>query len=295
MVFSSIHFIFYFLPVFFIIYYIIPKQFKNLIIFAASLVFYYYGVREYPFYLILLIASVFVNYFIGWRIGHAKQKKSSRTWLIIGHIYNFGWLIVFKYLDFFITNINEALAFSGFDKQLPLTEFVLPIGISFYTFQITSYLADTYRGNVKADNSILSLGTYLCMFPQLIAGPIVTYSHIQDEIEERTISFEHFEDGIREFTIGLGLKILIANQVGNLWNQVNTIGYESISTPLAWLGIFAFSFQLYFDFYGYSLMAKGLGLMMGFHFPDNFDNPYHAVSMTDFLAQMAYDTRKLVP
>lgn len=282
MVFSSIHFIFYFLPIFFILYFIIPKQFKNVILFLASLVFYYYGVREYPAYLVLLIFSVLVNYFIGQRIGHAKSKKNSRGWLILGHIYNFGWLIVFKYLGFFITNINEFLKFSGFEKTLPLTEFVLPIGISFYTFQITSYLVDVYRENERTENSIINLGAYLCMFPQLIAGPIVTYSHIQDELEERTISFENFEDGLREFTIGLGLKVLIANQIGNLWSQVNAIGYESISTPLAWLGIFAYSFQLYFDFYGYSLMAKGLGLMMGFHFPDNFDNPYLAVSMTDF-------------
>lgn len=282
MVFSSIHFIFYFLPIFFILYFIIPKQFKNVILFLASLIFYYYGVREYPAYLVLLIFSVLVNHFIGQQIGHAKNKKSSRFFLVLGHIYNFGWLIIFKYLGFFITNINTFLKFSRFEKTLPLTEFVLPIGISFYTFQITSYLVDVYRENERTENSIINLGTYLCMFPQLIAGPIVTYSHIQDELDERTISFENFEDGLREFTIGLGLKVLIANQIGNLWSQVNAIGYESISTPLAWLGIFAYSFQLYFDFYGYSLMAKGLGLMMGFHFPDNFDNPYLAVSMTDF-------------
>lgn len=282
MVFSSIPFIFYFLPIFFFIYFIIPRQFKNSVLFIASLIFYYYGVREYPAYLILLIASVIVNYIIGRRIGHAKQKRSSRRWLVLGHIYNFGWLIVFKYLDFFIRNMNEVLKFSGQKEPLPLTEFVLPIGISFYTFQITSYLVDVYRENDKTENSLISLGAYLCMFPQLIAGPIVTYSHIQDELDERTISFDNFEDGLREFVIGLGLKVLIANQIGNLWTQVNTIGFESISTPLAWLGIWAYSFQLYFDFYGYSLMAKGLGLMMGFHFPDNFDNPYLAVSMTDF-------------
>lgn len=282
MVFSSIHFIFYFLPIFLIVYFIVPKSMKNLVLFAASLVFYYYGIKDYPAYFILLLASVFVNYFIGQRIGHAKQKKNSRTWLILGHIYNFGWLILFKYLDFFIKNINDFLSFSGSNKNLPLTNFVLPIGISFYTFQISSYLIDVYRGNARTENSILSLGTYLCMFPQLIAGPIVTYTHVQDELNDRTVSFDNFEEGLREFTIGLGLKVLIANQVGNLWSQVNAIGYESISTPLAWLGIFAYSFQIYFDFYGYSLMAKGLGLIMGFHFPDNFDNPYLAVSMTDF-------------
>lgn len=282
MVFSSIPFIFYFLPIFLLIYFIVPKQFKNIVIFLSSLVFYYYGVKDHPLYLLLLVLSVFVNFFLAKMMTKARNFKISRRWLILGIFYNFGWLMIFKYLDFFIRNINLLPFIKNNGYEIPYTNFVLPIGISFYTFQITSYIIDVYRRRVNAETSVLSLGAYLCMFPQLIAGPIVTYSHIQSELNNRTLSLENFEEGLREFTIGLGLKVLIANRIGALWVQVNTIGYESISTPLAWLGIFAFTFQIYFDFYGYSLMAKGLGLMMGFHFPDNFHNPYLALSMTDF-------------
>lgn len=282
MVFSSIHFIFYFLPVFLILYFVVPKQFKNLIIFCASLLFYYYGVKDHPLYLLLLLFSIAINYLIAKKISLSRTFPSRKKWLSIGLLYDFTWLFVFKYLDFFIKNINHLSYMEENELAIPYTHFVLPIGISFYTFQIASYLIDVYRKTVPVEKSMLHLGTYLCMFPQLIAGPIVTYSHIQSELKERTISLKNFENGLKEFTIGMGLKVLIANRIGNLWTQVNAIGFESISSPLAWLGIFAFTFQIYFDFYGYSLMAKGLGLMMGFHFPDNFRNPYLALSMTDF-------------
>ena len=170
----------------------------------------------------------------------------------------------------------------GASRQIPYLNLVLPIGISFYTFQISSYLIDVYRGKVRAERSVIALGTYLCMFPQLIAGPIVTYSSVNVQLRARKHSMAKVEEGLKLFTLGLGYKVLIANQVAGLWHQVNTIGYDSISTPLAWMGIAAYSFQIYFDFYGYSLMAKGLGKLLGFQFPDNFSNPYLSLSMTEF-------------
>ena len=282
MVFSSITFLFYFLPAFLVIYFIVPKQYKNAVLFTASLLFYFYGVKDEPIYMLLIILSILVNFGVAKQMERYRRKKKRKQWLIIGLIYNMGWLFVFKYLDFLSENINAVSGLLGKGQVLPYVHLILPIGISFYTFQISSYLIDVYWKKVKAENSVLALGTYLCMFPQLIAGPIVTYSSVQEQLKERRHSFKRFEDGMREFTIGLGLKVLIANQVGNLWSQVNAIGYESISTPMAWLGLLAYSLQIYFDFYGYSLMAKGLGWMMVFRFPDNFNNPYLAISMTDF-------------
>ncbi|MDE6912844.1 MAG: MBOAT family protein, partial [Lachnospiraceae bacterium] len=158
----------------------------------------------------------------------------------------------------------------------------LPLGISFYTFQIVSYLIDVYRGRVKADKSFVSLGAYICMFPQLIAGPIVVYSDISNALKERRISIQNIDRGLKTFIIGLGYKVIIANRIGTLWNEVCTIGFESISTPLAWLGAFAYSMQLYFDFWGYSVMAIGLGDMLGFSMPENFRYPYMARSVTEF-------------
>ena len=282
MVFSSITFIFYFLPAFLAVYFIVPASLRNGILFMASLFFYFYGVQDQPFYFLLILLSVVVNFFAARQMDRTEQAKSRKVWLIAGLSYNFMWLFLFKYLDFFSQNVNQLFHMAGSGMELPYLHLVLPIGISFYTFQISSYLIDVYWKKVPAEGSVLNLGTYLCMFPQLIAGPIVTYSSVQKQLSHRTLSFRKFEEGLREFTIGLGAKVLIANQVGNLWTQVNAIGFESISTPMAWLGLLAYSLQIYFDFYGYSLMAKGLGRLMGFTFPDNFKNPYLALSMTDF-------------
>ncbi len=282
MVFSSLTFLFYFLPAFLLLYFLIPKRMKNAVIFLGSLVFYYYGVKEQPAYVLLMLLSVGVNYAAARKMGGQTERKGRKRWLFAGLTYNLGCLFIFKYLDFISENINAFLGWTGAGGRLPYVELVLPIGISFYTFQITSYLIDVYWERVPEEKSLLTLGTYLCMFPQLIAGPIVTYSQVRKQLKSRSQSLANLEEGLREFTIGLGLKVLIANQVGNLWNQIRSIGFESISTPFAWLGLFAFSFQIYFDFYGYSLMAKGLGMMMGFQFPDNFRNPYLSTSMTDF-------------
>ncbi len=282
MVFSSFSFLFYFLPVFLLVYFLVPAICRNAVLFGASLLFYFYGVREHPWYLLLIFASVGINYTAARFIAGCRQESWRRVWLSVGMTWNIGCLFVFKYLDFLSTNLNALLDRTEIDISIPAVNLVLPIGISFYTFQISSYLIDVYRRKIPVEQSVLRLGTYLCMFPQLIAGPIVTYSQVQERLGFRIHSYENVEEGFREFTIGLALKVLIANRVGNLWTQVGTIGFESISSPLAWLGIAAFTFQIYFDFYGYSLMAKGLGQIMGFEFPDNFQKPYMARSMTEF-------------
>ena len=282
MVFSSIAFIMYFMPVFFLVYYILPAFYKNAWLFLASLGFYYYGVRGNPGYLLLMIMSVVVNFAVGKLIAAQKTKRTRKAWLVVGIVYDLGWLILFKYLGFFIENLNALFGAVHIKLQLETWNLILPIGISFYTFQIISYLVDVYRRETKAEKSLISLGTYLCMFPQLIAGPIVNYHLIQEQLHNRKHSMEKVESGLKIFALGLAYKVLLANRVGHLWTEVTAIGYESISTLLAWMSIVAYSLQLYFDFYGYSLMAIGLGRMMGFDFSQNFNNPYMAVSMTDF-------------
>lgn len=282
MVFSSIAFIMYFMPVFFLVYYILPASYKNAWLYLASLGFYYYGVRGNPGYLLLMIMSVVVNFVAGKLIEVQKTKRARKAWLVVGIVYDLGWLILFKYLGFLIENLNALFGAIHVKVQLETWNLILPIGISFYTFQIISYLVDVYRRETKAEKSLISLGTYLCMFPQLIAGPIVNYHLIQEQLHKRKHSMVKVESGLKVFALGLAYKVLLANRVGHLWTEVTAIGYESISTPLAWMSIVAYSLQLYFDFYGYSLMAIGLGRMMGFDFPQNFNNPYMAVSMTDF-------------
>lgn len=282
MVFSSITFLYFFLPVFFLGYYLMPLHVKNSWLLLGSLIFYYYGVKDNPFFLLILIASIVVNYFVGIQIERCKTITGRKIWLIIGLVYDFSWLLLFKYSNFLIENVNGVFHWLKVDVTFDSLQVILPIGISFYTFQITAYLMDVYRKNVEAERSIISLGVYLCMFPQLIAGPIVNYKQVQSQLKRRTHTLFKIDEGLKTFAIGLGLKVLLANQIGRLWNNVNAIGYESISTPLAWLGIIAFSFQIYFDFYGYSLMAIGLGKRMGFQLPDNFHHPYTAVSMTEF-------------
>ena len=266
MVFSSIDFIFKFLPAVLLVYYLVPKKYQNAVIFAGSIAFYSVGAVSQPSYILLFVASIAVNYIIGLLIYGGRFGKTVP--LVIGLVYDFGWLFLFKYADF-ILNTDLGL--------------ILPLGISFYTFQMVSYLADVYRGKVRAEISFITFGAYVSMFVQLIAGPIVTYNEVSTQLQkQRCFSFATFAEGIRKFVYGLGLKVLIANQVGALWTQVGTIGYDSISTKLAWLGIIAYSFQLYFDFWGYSLMAIGLGKMLGINIPKNFDHPYTSLTMTEF-------------
>ncbi len=272
MVFSSLLFLFWFLPVFFTIYYLCPARFKNVALLIGSMIFYSWGE---PKFLLLLLLSIAVNYAAGVAISHFVKVK--RVFLILALVFDFGMLIFFKYVNFFIDNFNR-LGVSHVDN-LSLT---LPLGISFYTFQIASYVIDVYRGKVSAEKNLLTLGTYLCMFPQLIAGPIVVYSDVEKSLHERKVCLQDVAEGISVFILGLGSKVLIANNVGALWSEAGKIGYANLSMGMAWLAMLSFTLQIYFDFNGYSLMAIGLGKMLGFSFPKNFDMPYMSFSITEF-------------
>lgn len=280
MIFSSLEFIFLFLPVFMLVYGTASKQYKNAIIFLGSIFFYSMGFLEDGIGNMLIKTSLFLltilfNFIIGEFI--QSFRRASKLWLIIGIIYNFLLLIFFKYSGFFLENFNNL-----FGTELIVKNIILPIGISFYTFQNVSYIIDIYRKNVECEKSFINYGAYISMFPQLIAGPIVTYSTVAEQLKSRTHSIKKVENGLKTFTIGLGYKVLLANQLGGMWSDLAMIGYESISSGLAWLGIIAFSFQLYFDFMGYSFMAMGLGEIMDFTIPKNFDYPYLSVTMTEF-------------
>ncbi|MBQ8513988.1 MAG: MBOAT family protein [Ruminococcus sp.] len=281
MVFSSIDFIFRFLPLFLIGYYIAPKNYKNLILFIGSLIFYAWGESSY---LLLLLFSLFVNFIFGKLIaGHGQPDQTQRTrkiFLWITLAFNFGMLIFFKYTNFLIENINVLL--SGLDLAIPKVTVTMPLGISFFTFQIVSYIVDIYRREKKPANNIVTLGTYLFMFPHLVSGPIFEYNEIAAELRYREVSITNIEKGLKTFILGLGAKAILANPMGTLWAGMSRYGYESISSPYAWLGAFGYSFQIYFDFFGYSLMAIGLGTMLGFTIPKNFDNPYISRSMGEF-------------
>ena len=277
MIFSNIFFMFRFLSVVLLIYYIVPYKYKNGIITIASLIFYSWGeVKYFP----IMIASTVVDFFSSQYIEkHRGDIKKMRRGLACSMIFNLGCLIFFKYTDFFISNINN---FTG--TSIPLLRIPLPLGISFYTFQTMSYTIDVYRGKVPAEKNIINFSAFVTMFPQLIAGPIVLYSDINEKLNthEGRITLEGINEGIKLFIFGLGKKVLIANNVGALWTDIETMGFASVSTPLAWLGIIAYSLQIYFDFSGYSLMAIGLGKMLGFDFPQNFNLPYISKSVTEF-------------
>ena len=280
MVFSSFEFLVYFLPGFLLVYYLAPARWKNSCLFAGSLIFYAVGVRNHPFYLALIVCSVLVNYRVGRAIGLAVRKSIRKRWLTVGLVYNFGWLVFFKYLDFILENVNRAGAWMGAGWQIPYLNLVLPIGISFYTFQISSYLIDVYRGKVRAERSVIALGTYLCMFPQLIAGPIVRYADIARELEHREHSWENAAVGLRRFLVGLGKKVILADNFALLIRLFRQSGEKSVL--FYWMYAVAFALNIYFDFSGYSDMAIGLGRVLGFHFVENFNYPYLSRSVTEF-------------
>ncbi len=275
MVFSSLNFIFRFMPAFFLLYFIVPFRAKNAVLFFGSLVFYALGE---PKYVLLVLLSIAVNYLLARFMANLPPGTAGRrTVLVLACIYDVGILVLFKYTGFFIENIN---AVAGTEIKVP--EIALPLGISFYTFQIMSYVVDVYRQTCPPEKNILDLGTYLVMFPQLIAGPIVVYTDVAERLKKRQINTSWVENGFKLFTLGLGEKVILANTLGQVWSSCKEAGYESLSTPFAWLGILAYSLQLYYDFGGYSLMAIGLGQMLGFSFPQNFRFPYSACSVTDF-------------
>ncbi|MBE6894688.1 MAG: MBOAT family protein [Ruminococcaceae bacterium] len=276
MIFSNIFFLFRFLPVVLLIYYIVPYKYKNGIITIASLIFYSWGeVKYFP----IMIASTVVDFFASRTIEHNRDNvRIKKICLAISMCFNLGMLLFFKYTDFFISNINS---FAG--TSIPLLNITLPLGISFYTFQTMSYTIDVYRGKVSAEKNIINFSAFVTMFPQLIAGPIVKYTDINKKLNthEGRITLEGINEGIKWFILGLGKKVLIANNVGALWTDIETMGF-AVGTPLAWLGIIAYTLQIYFDFSGYSLMAIGLGKMLGFDFPMNFNLPYISKSITEF-------------
>ena len=272
MVFSSITFLFYFLPIVLIIYYLIPNKYKNIVLLISSFIFYFYGE---PKNIYIMILSILATYIFGILIDKYKKTKYSKIFLILSIFINIGLLIYFKYADFIIKNINLWLS-----NKIDLIHVILPIGISFYTFQLISYIVDVYRGEAKVQKNIIKLATYISLFPQLITGPIVRYTTIENQLENREYNMKNFSIGVRRFIIGLGKKVMIANVMGNLINIFLVSDEKSVL--FYWLYAIALMIQIYFDFSGYSDMAIGLGKMLGFDFPENFNYPYIATSITDF-------------
>lgn len=263
MLFSSLSFIFRFLPIFLVIYYIVPMKYKNAILLIGSICFYtFLDINN----LVLIIVSTSVNCLLGVLIYRAKQaNRKGKIPFCIGIIYNVSILLGFKY---FLCQMNQISH--------------LPLGISFYTFTSLSFLIDTYKERYDIDTNKSNILTYLWMFPQLISGPIVRYGDLSQQLEDRSLTVARFESGLRLFIIGLGYKVIIANPLASLWNEIQVIGFSSISTTLAWMGVITYSLQLYFDFNGYSLMAIGIGEMLGFNLPVNFAHPYMSRSVSEF-------------
>lgn len=274
MVFSSTIFLCVYLPLVLLGYYICPKKGRNLFLLIASLVFYAWGEPKYVF---LMIFSILVNYIFGRLMDkHRENKKRLKLMLVLSVVIDIGLLSVFKYTDFIITNVNAI-----FGANFDLLNIALPIGISFYTFQAMSYTIDVYRNDVRVQKNLIDFGMYITMFPQLIAGPIVRYADVQDQLADRSVTTADFSEGIMRFVVGLGKKVLLANQMGAVWSEIYALGGD-VSALMAWTGAIAYTFQIYFDFSGYSDMAIGLGRMFGFKFPENFRYPYQSVSITDF-------------
>ena len=276
MVFSSAVFLCAFLPIVLLLYGLIPQKFRNLFLFAASLVFYAWGEPRYV--LIMLFSTVF-DYCNGLALEKLDQKKKTgarRAVLIASVVVNIGLMGFFKYTDFAIESFNQLTG-----SSVALLHVALPIGISFYTFQTLSYTIDVYLRRVSAQHNIIRFGMYISMFPQLIAGPIVRYADVEDQLNSRKIDASQVTRGVLRFSVGLCKKVLLANQLGALWDEIHATG-GAVPAATAWLGALAFAFQIYFDFSGYSDMAIGLGAMFGFTFPENFNHPYEANSITNF-------------
>ena len=275
MLFSSIVFLFTFLPAVVILYYLLPVRFRNVILLLASLVFYAWGE---PVYLFLMLLSILFNYFSGLDIARNLQdKRAAKRSLVFNLIINLAVLGFFKYEGFVLDTLNGILPVHISYHALPL-----PIGISFYTFQILSYIIDVYRGNVKVQTNLLNFALYVTMFPQLIAGPIVQYADVDEQLASREVSRTKFGEGSMYFIRGLAKKVLLANTSGMIFTEVSGLAKGNIAVMTAWLGAFAYMFQIYFDFSGYSDMAIGLGKMFGFEFNMNFNYPYVSKSITEF-------------
>lgn len=276
MVFSKPIFLFGFLPIVLLLYYAVPGKLKNTVLLIMSLIFYAWGE---PRLVLLMAATILIDYVCGLLIQRFRtgdRRAAARCVMIGAIVINLGFLCYFKYANFIIENINSLFK-AGFD---PLNV-LLPIGISFYTFQTMSYIIDVYKQSVHAEKNIISFAAYVTLFPQLIAGPIVQYKTVASELSSRKHTAELFADGVWRFSVGLAKKVVIANQIGAIWSGISEDA-AGLTSGKAWLGAIAFMFQIYFDFSGYSDMAVGMGKMFGFHFPENFDHPYSSKNITDF-------------
>ena len=288
MVFSTPIFMFYFLVITLLAYYVVPRRGRNVVLLVSSLIFYFWGEQ---IYVVIMFLSTAIDFTHGLLVERCKARgndRGARMAVASSIIFNLALLGFFKYWNF----IAGSFAAAGLDFMpaiayihLPFMKpipFHLPIGISFYTFQTMSYTIDVYRGDARAQRSILNFGTFVTLFPQLIAGPIIKYKDLGDQINERTCSTEKFASGVQIFMVGLGKKLLIANNVGALWDSYKAMALPDLTVAGAWLGVLAFTFQIYFDFSGYSDMAVGLGRMLGFEFLPNFNYPYISKSITEF-------------
>ena len=280
MVFSSILFIFYFLPIFFLLYYLADKRFKNAIILCGSVIFYAWGA---PVFIFVLLATTIIDFYIVRFMASRTGKRQRIALMCVSVCINLGLLFYFKYSNFFVENINFIFSMVGV-KEIAWVKLVLPIGISFYTFETITYVVDVYRGIHKPLRNFWDYQLYIILFPKLIAGPIIRFHDFADQIYDHT-DFETVDNklrGLYRFFIGLGKKVLIANVLGESADLIFKLPHNELGTLTAWFGALSYTFQIYFDFSGYSDMAIGLGLMMGFRFPENFNNPYTSVSITDF-------------
>ena len=275
MVFSSMTFIWIFLPILLFVYYISKEKYRNIILLIFSLIFYSWGE---PKYIVLMLISILVNYIFGRILDKCNKKKNKTIVLIFSIIFNLGLLVYFKYFNFIATNIDNIIG----NNVIPNKNIVLPIGISFYTFQIMSYIIDLYRGDIKVQKNLLNLALYISFFPQLIAGPIVKYKDIDEQLQKRTVTIEKFSNGIKRFVYGLAKKVIFANTLAYIADTIFNSNIEFLNMPIAWLGAICYTLQIYFDFSGYSDMAIGLGKMFGFEFMENFNLPYISESITEF-------------
>ncbi len=276
MIFSSLLFLFTYLPAVLLIYYITPLKWRNLFLLVANLIFYGWGE---PVYILIMFLSIGIDYVHGWLVEkYRAEDKKARAFVVSSMVFNLALLFFFKYYDFLVSSFS----FIPLVESLPRLNVPLPIGISFYTFQTMSYTVDVYRGQARRQKNIVNFGTFVTLFPQLIAGPILQYRDLDEQLDSREHSVEKFASGVQVFMIGLAKKVLLANSIGMLWDVYLAMPASELTTLGAWLGVLAFTFQIYFDFSGYSDMAVGLGRMLGFEFMKNFDYPYISRSITEF-------------
>ena len=276
MVFSSVIFVFYFLPITLLLYYVAPAKTKNIVLLLLSLVFYAWGEPKVVF---LMLALIGVDYALGLAFESFACRK---LLLILGIILNIGFLFFYKYFNFSIDIFNDLLSFVHIHRKYPHWNIVLPIGLSFYTFQGLSYVIDVYRGTVKAQKNPVKLALYIAMFPQLIAGPIVRYTEIEKYLDKKNLSLENTAEGASRFIYGLGKKVMIADVLAKTVDEIFTTGVTQLTTPVAWIGAVLYMLQIYYDFSGYSDMAIGLGRMLGFRFSENFNYPYTSKTISEF-------------